>query len=124
MKHYTEKEWNEMASRSPSFFGKWEPTPFNIDRVEAGELPASYIGKRNMITFEEGHGTVLMTEGVHFTIGDASDKRELIIAEWIPHREAYRLYRPVKCNDTVAYVNSLHEVDYEKYAVKIEGERK
>lgn len=124
MKHYTEKEWNEMASRSPNFFGKWEPTPFNIDRVEAGELPASFIGKRNMLTFEEGHGTVLLTEGVHFTIGDASDKRELLIAEWIPYIEAYRLYRPVKCNDTVAYVNSLHEVDYEKYAVKIEGERK
>ena len=68
MKHYTEKEWDEMVARAPSYFGKWEATPFNLDRVEAGELPADYIGKRNMLSYEPEHGTVLLTEGVHFTI--------------------------------------------------------
>lgn len=69
MKHYTEKEWRAMVARAPSYFGKWEPTPFNLGRVKAGELPADFIGKRNMLTYEEGIGTVLLTEDVHFTIG-------------------------------------------------------
>ena len=69
MKHYTEKEWNTMVDRAPGYFGKWEASPFNLDRVAAGELPAEFIGKRNMLTYESGHGTVLLTEGVHFTIG-------------------------------------------------------
>ena len=69
MKHYTQKEWDRMVERAPGYFGKWEPTPFNLDRVAAGELPADYIGKRNMLAFEEGCGTVLLTEGKHFTIG-------------------------------------------------------
>lgn len=69
MNNYTEKEWREMVALAPGYFGKWEPTPFNLGRVEAGELPADYIGKRNMLVYEEGHGTVLLTEGVHFTIG-------------------------------------------------------
>lgn len=69
MKHYTEKEWQEMVARAPSYFGKWEPNPFNLDRVAAGELPAEFIGKRNMLSYEPGSGTVLLTEGAHFTIG-------------------------------------------------------
>ncbi len=69
MKHYTTQEWARMEREHPDFTGKWEPTPFNLDRVEAGELPASYIGKRNLLDYEPGVGTVLLTEGVHFTIG-------------------------------------------------------
>ena len=69
MKNYTEKEWAAMVERAPSYFGKWEASPFNLDRVAAGELPAEFIGKRNMLTYEPGSGTVLLTEGVHFTIG-------------------------------------------------------
>ena len=69
MKHYTEKEWEQMERDHPDYTGRWEPTPFNLDRVETGELPASYIGKRNLLDYETGHGTVLLTEGVHFTIG-------------------------------------------------------
>lgn len=70
MKHYTEKEWAQRERDHPDYTGKWEPTPFNLDRGEAGELPAEYIGKRNMLAYEPGVGTVLLTEGVHFTIGD------------------------------------------------------
>lgn len=69
MKHYTEKEWAKIVQTTPGYVGKWEQTPFNLDRVEAGELPAEYIGKRNLLSYEPGHGTVLLTEGVHFTIG-------------------------------------------------------
>lgn len=70
MKNYTEKEWQTMFEQQPNYFGKWEPTPFNLDRVAAGELPADYIGKRNMLSYEPRSGTVLLTEGKHFTIGD------------------------------------------------------
>lgn len=68
MKHYTKAEWAKIERTTPGYIGRWEATPFNLDRVEAGELPASYIGKRNMLAYEEGHGTVLLTEGVHFVI--------------------------------------------------------
>ena len=68
MKHYTKKEWDKMVAQCPDYFGKWEPTKFNLDRVAAGELPAEYIGRRNMMTYEPGTGTVLLTEGAHFTI--------------------------------------------------------
>lgn len=68
MKHYTKKEWDKMVKQCPSYFGKWEPTPFNLGRIAAGELSAEYIGRRNMMTYEPESGTVLLTEGVHFTI--------------------------------------------------------
>ena len=68
MKHYTKKEWAKMVKQCPSYFGKWEPTPFNLGRIAAGELSAEYIGRRNMMTYEPESGTVLLTEGVHFTI--------------------------------------------------------
>lgn len=69
MKHYTEKEWEKMVRDHPDYTGRWEPSPFNLDRVAAGELPAEYIGRRNLLSYEPGVGTVLLTEGVHFTIG-------------------------------------------------------
>ncbi len=69
MKNYTEKEWQAMVRSAPSYYGKWEATQFNLDRITHGELPKEYIGRRNMITYEPGVGTVLLTEGVHFTIG-------------------------------------------------------
>lgn len=70
MKHITKKEWAKMERETPNYIGKWEPTPFNLDRVAAGELPADFIGRRNMLSYEPGVGTVLLTEGVHFTIWD------------------------------------------------------
>lgn len=68
MKIYTQAEWNKMTETCPDYFGCWEPTPYNLDRVAAGELPAEYIGRRNMLAHEPGVGTVLLTEGVHFTV--------------------------------------------------------
>lgn len=70
MKHFTKMEWERMERTTPNYIGKWEASPFNLDRVAAGELPADYIGRRNMLSYEPGVGTVLLTEGIHFTIDD------------------------------------------------------
>ena len=68
MKIYTKEEWAKKQYK-----GQWEDTPFNRDRVEAGELPAYYIGRRNLMV-NEGYGPSLITEGVHFLIeGDYSN---------------------------------------------------
>ena len=42
-------------------------------------------------------------------------ERESLNAEWIPFMSAYRLYNPSKTQDTVAYVDSLDDVDESKY---------
>lgn len=68
MKKYSKKEWAELVRRVPGYIGRWEPTPFNLDRVAAGELPAEYIGRRNLLTSLPGEGTVLLTEGIHFIV--------------------------------------------------------
>ena len=65
MRHYTKAEWDKIPE---AYKGRWEPTPFNLERVKSGELPAEYIGKRNTIVNDEHRGTVLITEGAHFVI--------------------------------------------------------
>lgn len=70
MMHFTKDEWERLEREHPDYYGKREATPSNLDMVECGELPANYIGKRNMLTYEPGHGTVLLTEGSHFIIDD------------------------------------------------------
>lgn len=70
IRHYTKAEWDRFASACPDYVGRWEPTPFNLERVSAGELPEEYIGRRNMLSYEDGVGTVLLTEGVHFIIDE------------------------------------------------------
>lgn len=64
MKIYSKKEWAR-----EQYKGRWEASPFNLDRVEAGELPAYYIGRRNVMVGGE-HGCTLLTEGVHFLVED------------------------------------------------------
>lgn len=63
IRHYTAAEWAK-----EQYKGRWDDTPFNRGQVEAGELPAEYIGRRTVLAYEPEHGTVLLTEGVHFTI--------------------------------------------------------
>lgn len=70
MKIYTEKEWAKLAQEHPDYYGQWNDSPYNQSRVEAGELPAAIIGKRNRMVWDEKSGTVLETEGVGFYIGD------------------------------------------------------
>lgn len=67
MKIYTKAEWAR-----EQYKGCWDPSPFILDRVEAGELPAYYIGRRNVMV-GGAHGCELLTEGVHFLVeGDVS----------------------------------------------------
>lgn len=65
MKHYTKDEWDK-----EQYKGQWSDSPWNRSRVDAGEIPAEYIGRRTVLSFEPGVGTVLLTEGVHFTVDD------------------------------------------------------
>lgn len=52
-------------------------------------------------------------------ITGADEWKKRIIAEWIEHRNAYRLYYPCRPEDTVAYVDELAEIDRSKYDVVI-----
>lgn len=65
MRHYTKAEWRKIPE---SYKGRWEESPYNLERVKRGELPAEYIGKRTTIVNDEHRGTVLITEGAHFVI--------------------------------------------------------
>lgn len=64
MKHYTKEEWGR-----EQYKGKWQPTRWNLDCVVAGEIPAEYIGKRNVLIGGVS-GTTLITEGFHFTVAE------------------------------------------------------
>ena len=77
MKHFTKQEGGTKQRRTPGYIGRWEATPFNLDRVAAGELPADMIGRRNMLDYEPGKGTVLLTEGYHFTVDDEEGRKYL-----------------------------------------------
>ena len=68
MKLFMKKEWEEKKRSAPSYIGKWEATPFNLGRIATVELSADYIGRRNMLDYKPGVGTVLLTEGYHCTI--------------------------------------------------------
>ena len=68
MKIYSKEEWAR-----EQYKGRWGASPLNLDRVEAGELPAYYIGRRNVMVGGK-HGCELLTEGVHFLVdGDYSE---------------------------------------------------
>ena len=62
VRHFTKAEWDRFAYACPNYVGRWEPTPYLLDRVAAGEVPKEYIGRRNMLSYEDGVGTVLLTE--------------------------------------------------------------
>lgn len=64
MKIYSKEEWAR-----EQYKGRWEASPFNLDRVKSGELPAYYIGRRNVMVGGL-HGCELLTEGVHFLVED------------------------------------------------------
>lgn len=64
MRFYTAKQWQEAQ-----YTGRWGDNPYNRSRVEAGELPEGYIGRRTVMAGGR-KGCELLTEGVHFLIGD------------------------------------------------------
>lgn len=64
MTTYSAAEWAKMQ-----YTGRWGDNPWNRSRVEDGEIPAEYIGRRNVVVGTI-HGSTLLTEGVHFTVDD------------------------------------------------------
>lgn len=64
MKIYTKDEWERKQYK-----GRWEASPYNLDRVEAGELHPYYIGRRNVMVGGK-YGSTLLTEGINFLVED------------------------------------------------------
>ena len=72
-RHYTAEEWAH-----EQYTGRWDDTPYQRDRVEAGEVPASYTGRRTLMVYNPSNGGVqLLTEGYHFTVDDEEGRRYL-----------------------------------------------
>lgn len=72
MRHYTAKEWQE-----EQYTGRWDGCPYFRDMVALGEIPADYIGRRTIMVYEAGVGSVLLTEGYHFTVDDEEGRKLL-----------------------------------------------
>jgi len=48
-----------------------------------------------------------------------SNEKMLLKAEWIAHKNEYRLFRPDSPTDAVAYVDDLRDIDKEKYDLSL-----
>ena len=46
MRHFSAAEW---AAIPEAYKGRWEPSPWNLDSIARGKLPAEYLGHRNVI---------------------------------------------------------------------------
>ena len=64
MRIYSEKEWEKAQ-----YTNRWGDNPYNRSRVEVGEVPAAYIGRRTVMVGGM-NGCELLTEGFHFLIND------------------------------------------------------
>ena len=64
MQIFKKEEWAKMQ-----YTGRWEDCPFHRDQVRDGDIPAYYIGRRNLMVA----GCKLITEGVHFLIAGDYD---------------------------------------------------
>lgn len=71
MRHFSAAEW---AAIPEAYKGRWEPSPWNLDSIARGKLPAAYLGRRNVIVAGR-YGTTLLTEGFHFVV-DGEDKNK------------------------------------------------
>ena len=71
MRHFSAAEW---AAIPEAYKGRWEPSPWNLDSIARGKLPAEYLGRRNVIVAGR-YGTTLLTEGFHFVV-DSEDKKK------------------------------------------------
>ena len=56
---------------------RWNDCPYFRDMVERGEIPADYIGRRTVMIHAPIKGTVLLTEGYHFTVDDEEGRQYL-----------------------------------------------
>lgn len=74
MKVYSKEEFNRIGK---DYRGQWRDTPWVMDRVAAGEVPAAYIGRRTVMEAGE-YGCELLTEGVHFLVEDDYEKLPIL----------------------------------------------
>ena len=83
MRYYTEAQWLNAMYKD-----RWGDNPYNRSRVEAGELPEAYIGRRTIMVNEGG--CTLLTEGFHFMVDD----EEGVTVPWHEHFTYIEVYFP------------------------------
>ena len=71
-KHYSAAAWAR-----EQYTDRWNDCPYFRDMVERGEIPADYIGRRTVMIHAPIKGTVLLTEGYHFTVDDEEGRQYL-----------------------------------------------
>jgi hypothetical protein len=61
----TKEEWDKIPA---DYKGRWEP--WLVKGGWQADLPLNYLGKRTVLEgcIAKGHGSALLTEGVHFEI--------------------------------------------------------
>lgn len=45
----------------------------------------------------------------------SKQSKPVLYIEWVPYMKAYRVYDPKKYSDTIAYVDSIDELEHDKY---------
>ena len=71
-RHYSTAAWAR-----EQYTDRWNDCPYFRDMVERGEIPADYIGRRTVMIHAPIKGTVLLTEGYHFTVDDEEGRQYL-----------------------------------------------
>lgn len=71
-RHYSAAAWAR-----EQYTDRWNDCPYFRDMVERGEIPAAYIGRRTVMIHAPIKGTVLLTEGYHFTVDDEEGRQYL-----------------------------------------------
>ena len=69
-RHYSTAAWAR-----EQYTDRWNDCPYFRDMVERGEIPADYIGRRTVMIHAPIKGTVLLTEGYHFTVDDEEGRQ-------------------------------------------------
>lgn len=116
MKIYSKEEWAR-----EQYKGRWDPSPFILDRVEAGEVPAAYIGRRTVMVGGE-HGCTLLTEGIHFLVdGDYSElpwlnKENAMVGACYQFPGGYKqVTEIIRYTEEEAHERGLYYLDHARY---------
>lgn len=71
------RRYSAAAWAREQYTDRWNDCPYYRDMVERGEIPADYIGRRTVMIHAPIKGTVLLTEGYHFTVDDEEGRQYL-----------------------------------------------
>lgn len=118
MKIYTKEEWAR-----EQYNGRWEASPFNLDRVELGELHPYYIGRRNVMVGGD-HGCTLLTEGINFLVEGEYDQLPVLDKSNAKVGACYqvsggfiRLTEIIRYTEEEAHERGLFYLDHVKYVL-------